>query len=76
MVDHEDKNAMPLSPRTMGIIQHFERQMCMQLDGLAKDIHVTNERLGPLETAQIEVGTTLQKLPIAQATTNTPSTTS
>jgi phosphoenolpyruvate carboxylase len=46
---------MPLSPRTKGIIQHFERQMRLQLDGLAKDIHITNVRLFPLETTQIEV---------------------
>jgi hypothetical protein len=69
--DQEDENAIPHSPRTKGIIQHFERQMRLHLDGLAKDIHVTNERLGPLETAQIEAGTTLQELRIAQATTST-----
>jgi hypothetical protein len=50
---------MPQSPRTKGIIQHFERQMCLQLYGLAEDIHITNERLGPLETTQIEAGMTL-----------------
>jgi hypothetical protein len=33
--------------------------MCLQLDGLAKDIHITNERLGPLGTTQIEAGTML-----------------
>jgi hypothetical protein len=55
----EDENTMPQSPRTKGIIQHFERQMCLQLYGLAEDIHITNERLGPLETTQIEAGMTL-----------------
>jgi hypothetical protein len=45
--------------------------MHLHLDGLAEDIRVTNERLGPLETAQIEAGTTLQELRTAQATTNT-----
>jgi hypothetical protein len=69
--DQEDENAIPHSPRTKGIIQHFERQMRLHLDGLAEDIHVTNERLGPLETAQIEAGTALQELRTAQATTNT-----
>jgi hypothetical protein len=69
--DQEDENAIPHSPRTKGIIQHFERQMRMHLDGLAEDIHVTNERLGSLETAQIEAGTALQELRTAQATTNT-----
>ena len=69
--DQEDENAIPHSPRTKGIIQHFERQMRLHLDGLAEDIHVTNERLGPLEIAQIEAGTALQELRTAQATTNT-----
>jgi hypothetical protein len=69
--DHDDKNTMPQSPRTKGIIQHFERQMRLHLDGLIEDIHVTNERLGPLETKQIEASTTLQELRIAQATTTT-----
>jgi hypothetical protein len=45
--------------------------MRLHLDGLAEDIHVTNERIGPLETAQIEAGTTLQELRTAQTTTNT-----
>jgi hypothetical protein len=31
----------------------------LQLDGLAEDIHITNERLRLLETTQIEAGTTL-----------------
>jgi hypothetical protein len=66
----EDENTMPQSPRSKGIIQHFEPQMHMQLDGLAEDIHITNARLGPLETAQIKAGTTLQELRTAQATTN------
>jgi hypothetical protein len=59
MGDHEDKNTMPQSPHTKGIIQHFEQQMHLHLDGLAEDIHVTNERLGPHETTQIEAGTVL-----------------
>jgi hypothetical protein len=45
--------------------------MRLHLDGLAEDIHVTNERLGPLKTTQIEAGTVLQELRTAQATTNT-----
>ena len=45
--------------------------MRLHLDGLAEDIHITNERLGPLETAQIEAGMALQELRTAQATTNT-----
>ena len=69
--NQEDENAIPHSPRTKGIIQHFERQMHLQLDGLAEDIHVTDERLGPLETAQIEAGMALHELRTAQATTNT-----
>ena len=45
--------------------------MRLQVDGLAEDIHITNERLGQLETAQIEAGSALQELKTAQATTNT-----
>jgi hypothetical protein len=55
--DQEDENAIPHSPRTKY--------------GGAEDIHITNERLGLLETAQIEAGTALQELRTAQATTNT-----
>jgi hypothetical protein len=69
--DQEDENTIPHSPRTKGIIQHFERQMCPHLDGLAEDIHVTNERHGPLEIAQIEADAALQELRTAQDTTNT-----
>jgi hypothetical protein len=45
--------------------------MCLHLDGITEDIHVSNERLGPLEIAQIEATTVLQELRTAQATTNT-----
>jgi hypothetical protein len=69
--NQDDENAMPHSPRTTGIIQHFEQLMRLQIDGLAEDIHVTNKRLGPLETAQIEAAMALQELRTAQATTNT-----
>jgi hypothetical protein len=55
----ENENTMPQSHRTKGIIQHFERQMHLQLDGLAEDIHITNERLCSLEIEQIEASTTL-----------------
>jgi hypothetical protein len=58
----EDENTMTQSPRTKGIIQHFERQMRLQLDGLVEDIHITNERLGLLETTQIVAGMTLYEL--------------
>jgi hypothetical protein len=39
--------------------------MQLHLDSLVEDIHITNERLGSLETTQIEAGTTLQELRIA-----------
>jgi hypothetical protein len=45
--------------------------MRLHLDSLAEDIHITNERLGSVETTQIEAGTTLQELQTAQATINT-----
>jgi uncharacterized coiled-coil protein SlyX len=69
--EQDEDNTLPHSPRTKSIIQHFERQIRLQVDGLSEDIHVTNERLGQLETTQIEATTTLQELKTAQTTTNT-----
>jgi hypothetical protein len=44
--------------------------MRLQLDGLAKDIHITNVHLFPLETTQIEVVRRSRNM-TPQATTNT-----
>jgi hypothetical protein len=64
-------NRMAHSPRTKGIIQHFERQMRLQVEGLDEDIRTTNERLGQLESSQLATGATLNEMKTAQATTNT-----
>jgi hypothetical protein len=64
-------NRMAHSPRTKGIIQHFERQMRLQVEGLGDDIRTTNERLGQLESSQLATGAMLNEMKIAQATTNT-----
>jgi hypothetical protein len=50
------------SPRTRGIIQHFERQVRVHAKHLDEDVRVTNERLGQLETAQIDTNTKLASL--------------
>ena len=62
---------MQHSPRTKGIIQHFERQVRLQVDALAEDVQVSNEHLGQLETTQLETGVTLRDMQAAHATTNT-----
>ncbi|XP_062179398.1 uncharacterized protein LOC133884007 [Phragmites australis] len=62
---------MAHSPRTKGIIQHFEQQMRLQVEGLGDDIRTTNERLGQLESSQLATGATLNEMKTAQATTNT-----
>ncbi|XP_062227319.1 uncharacterized protein LOC133925396 [Phragmites australis] len=66
----DSANSMPHSPRTKGIIQHFERQIRIQVEGLDDDIQTTNERLGQLESTQIATGATLNEMKTAQTTTN------
>ncbi|PWZ04759.1 hypothetical protein Zm00014a_000169 [Zea mays] len=68
----EDANARPPhSPRTVGIIQHFERQVRLHTDALNEDVQVTNERIGQLETTQIVTNNTLTTLERTVAATNT-----
>ena len=50
------------SPRTRGIIKHFERQVRVHAEHLDEDVRVTNEHLGQLETAQIDTNTKLASL--------------
>jgi hypothetical protein len=50
------------SPRTRGIIQHFERQVRMHSEALNEDVQVTNERIGQVEMAQIEANNKLTTL--------------
>jgi hypothetical protein len=68
----EDANARPPhSPRTAGIILHFERQVRLHTDALNEDVKVTNECIGQLETAQIITNNTLTILERTVAATNT-----
>jgi hypothetical protein len=58
------------SPRTRDIIQHFQREVRLQVEGLNDDLHTTNECLGQLETTQIETSATLMEMKTAQTMTN------
>jgi len=53
MLETEDANKIPQSPHTKGIIQHFERQVKLHIQGLDDDLNVTNDKLGQLEDTQI-----------------------
>jgi hypothetical protein len=46
MLGTKDVNQMPQSPRTKGIIQHFERKVKLHIEGLDNDLQVTNDKLG------------------------------
>ena len=49
----EEHNKIPQSPRTKGIIQHFERLVKTHNEGIDNDLLVTNDKIGQLEAAQI-----------------------
>jgi hypothetical protein len=59
------------SPCTRGIIQHFERQVRMHSEALNEDVQVTNERIGQVETAQIETNNKLTTLERTAGAINT-----
>jgi hypothetical protein len=46
-------NKIPQSPRTKGIIQHFERLVKTHNEGIDNDLVVTNDKIGQLEVTQI-----------------------
>ena len=46
MLGADDGTETPLTPRTKGIIQHFERKVKLHTEGLDNDLQVTNEKLG------------------------------
>ena len=52
--DDGDQERRQHSPRTRGIIQHFERHTRRHAEALEEDVRVTNERLALMETAQID----------------------
>nr|CAE01890.2 OSJNBa0035O13.13 [Oryza sativa Japonica Group] len=59
------------SPRTRGIIQHFERQVREHAEGLDEDVRVANDRLGQLEAAQIDTNSKLSSLERSLVAVNT-----
>jgi hypothetical protein len=58
----DDGNETPHTPRTKGIIQHFERKVKLHTEGLDNDLQVTNEKLGQLEATQIATNNKLTSL--------------
>ncbi|XP_072147925.1 uncharacterized protein [Setaria viridis] len=62
MTGSEDSQNMPHSPRTKGIIQHFEKLVKGHVEGLDDDLQVTNEKNGQLEAMQLATNTKLTGL--------------
>ena len=71
MAGSEHDNEIQLSPRTWGIIQHFERQVRLHTDTLDEDVHVTNDHLGQLEAVQIDTNNKITSLEASVGTINT-----
>jgi flagellar capping protein FliD len=67
MSGSEDGNKIPQSPCTKGIIQHFTRQVQLHTEGLDNDLHVTNDKIGQLETAQLTTSTKFTGLEASMA---------
>lgn len=59
------------SPRTKGIISHFDRKLRLRNEELDENVRVANERLGTLESAHIETNTKLTSLQNSVATIST-----
>jgi hypothetical protein len=47
-------NSFPQSPRTKRIIQYFEKKVKDHNEGIDNDLLTTNEKIGQLETTQID----------------------
>jgi len=58
----DDDGSLQQSPRTKNFIQHFRREMLQYTEGVDKDLQVTNEKIGQMETAQIATNTKLAGL--------------
>ena len=67
----EGERTPPQSPRSKALLQHFERKVRLHAEHLDEDVRVTNERLGQLETAQIETNTKLASLEGTLGSVNT-----
>jgi hypothetical protein len=55
----EDERTPPQTPRSKALLQHFECKVRLHAKHLVEDVCVAKERLGQLETAQIETNTKL-----------------
>jgi uncharacterized protein YjaZ len=55
----DDVNKVQQSPRTMGIIRHFENMVKKNNEGIDNDLLVTNEKIAQLETTQIDTNSKL-----------------
>jgi hypothetical protein len=55
----EDERTSPQTLQSKALLQHFECKVRLHAEHLDEDVCVTNERLGQLETAQIETNTKL-----------------
>ena len=51
-----------LTPRTKGIVQHFQKQVREYTLGIDNDLQVINEKIGQMEAAQISNNTKLAGL--------------
>ena len=49
----DEVNKIPHSPRTKGVIHHFEKLVKTHNEGIDNDLLVTNEKIGQLEATQI-----------------------
>jgi len=58
----EEVNKIPHSPRTKGVIQYFEGQVKLHIEGLENNLQVTNDKLGQLMAMQIATTDKLTKV--------------
>jgi DNA repair exonuclease SbcCD ATPase subunit len=58
----EDERTPPHSPHSKALLQHFERKVRLHAEHLDEDVQVTNERIGQMETTQVDTNTRLTTL--------------
>ena len=71
----EDERTPPQSPRLKALLQHFECKVRLHAKHLDEDVRVTNERIGQMETAQLDTNTRLATLERSIGDVNTSLTT-
>jgi hypothetical protein len=67
----EDERTPPQSPRSKASLQHFERKVRLHTKHLDDDVWVTNDRIGHMETAQVDTNTRLATLERSTGDVNT-----